>query len=657
MTSINGPDQILDAEDYTSTDVWDPVKLRIGKDGAESRKPISTISLFESAVEGDGADVTALAVKRPGDDKWTKWTYREYLDDVRTVAKAFIKLGLKSRGGVTIIGFNSPEWFMAHLGTIFANAIPAGIYQTNNAEACKHIATDCKANIVIVEDEKQLEKFLQFKDELTHLKAIVQYSGTPTVEGVLSWTELMDVGRIESDAELNKRKAETAVNRCCMLVYTSGTTGLPKGVMLSQDSVTFVIRSVHETYELGRERIVSYLPLSHVAACMMDIHHPILSQSTVYFADKNALKGSLVETLKEVRPTHLLAVPRVWEKIHEKMMELGRSTQGLKKIIATWAKSTGLDINKKIICGEINNNESGWGYWLANWLVYSPVKSNLGLDKCKYLYTGAAPLSPSILEYFLSLDVRICEIYGMSELLANVGNTHHHQKLGSIGKLWDGMYGKVNKESGELCWKGRTIMMGYLNNPQKTLETFQPGGWLKSGDIGTIDDHGFITVTGRSKELLITSGGENVAPVIIEDAIKKELSCISNVMVVGDRQKFLSCILTFQVKINLDTNVPTTDLAPSAINWAKDVVGSEATTVSDLVSDQRVMKALEAGIKRANVHAISNAQQIRKIIVVEIDFSIPGGELSPSFKLKRHEVEKKYMDRINAIYADADSIK
>jgi long-chain-fatty-acid--CoA ligase ACSBG len=363
-----------------------------------------------------------------------------------------------------------------------------------------------------------------------------------------------------------------------------------------------------------------------------------------------------VETLKEVRPTLILAVPRVWEKFYEKMIEMGRSSRGLKKTISTWAKSVGLEQNKQIISGELSPNKSSWEFLIASWLVYSPIKANLGLDKCKYLYTGAAPLSKTIAEYFLSLDMRICELYGMSEAIV-MGNTNDQHKLGSIGKPWKGVFGTVDNATGELCWKGRNVMMGYLNNPQKTMETFQPGGWLKSGDIGTIDNNGFFSVTGRIKEILITAGGENVSPVNIEDAIKKELPCISNAMVVGDGRKFLSCILTLLVNVNPDTNVPTTDLAANALNWAKEVIGSKATTVPDLVSDQRVMLALEAGIEIANKHAISNAQQIRKFIVLETDFSLPGGELGPTFKLKRHEVEKMYMDKINAIYEATKSTK
>jgi long-chain-fatty-acid--CoA ligase ACSBG len=653
-STIKGPDRVLDAENYTSTDVGTPVKLRIGETGPDAYKPISIISMLEEQAVGDAAELTAMAVKRPGDDKWTKWTYREYLEDVKTVAKAFIKLGLESRGGVTILGFNSPEWCITDVATIFADGIATGIYQTNNASACKYIAADCKANIAVVEDENQLEKFLQIRDELPHLKIIVQYSGVPTVEGVLSWTDLLNIGKKESDDELENRKAETAINMCCKLVYTSGTTGMPKGVMLSHDSITFLTKMVVEMYDLHRERSVSFLPLSHIAANHCDLYLMIRSQSTVYFADKNALRGSLIHTLKEVRPTLLLAVPRVWEKFYEKMVEVGRSTEGLKRMIGTWAKSTGLERNMKVINGEVNPDESGWGYWIANWLVFSQVKANLGLDQCKHFFSAAAPISVSILEYFLSLDISIFEIYGMSEVQAHIGNNTKSRRLGTIGKTWTGLYAKTDNDTGEICMKGRNVMMGYLNNPHKTLETFKPGGWLKSGDIGTVDTDGYFSITGRIKDILITAGGENVAPIIVENAIKKELPCISNVMVVGDRRKFLSCVITFLVNINPDTNVPTTDLAPNAINWAQEEVGFKALTVSDLVSNPKTMKVLEAGIERANTHAISNAQRIRKFIVLETDFSLPGGELGPTFKVKRHEVEKKYRDRIDAIYNETE---
>jgi long-chain-fatty-acid--CoA ligase ACSBG len=249
---------------------------------------------------------------------------------------------------VAIIGFNSPEWFISDVASIFAGGMAAGIYPTNSPDACKHIMLNCRANILVVEDAKQLEKFLPYRDELVHLKAIVQYTGTPTTEGVISWSNLLEMGAKEAENDLEARLDAIAINQCCHLVYTSGTTGLPKGVMLSHDNLTYTAKRLCSTFDLRvkEERLVSYLPLSHVAANIADIYAMISIVGTVYFADKNALKGTLTQSLKEALPTIFFGVPRVWEKIYEKMQEVGRRNKGLKEQIGTWAKKTGLEHNR-----------------------------------------------------------------------------------------------------------------------------------------------------------------------------------------------------------------------------------------------------------------------------------------------------------------------
>ena len=657
-----GPDQILEAESFVSSSRFSCVKLRVLSGVTpDSNKPVSVPTLLQEAAAKKESH-PALTVKREG--KWVQWSYGQYLKEVRSVAKAFIKLGLKPRNSVGIIGFNSPEWYIADLAAVFANGIATGIYPTNSKDACKYIIKDCDANIVVVEDETQLTKFLSIKEECPELKAIVQYTGTPGHEGVLSWADLLKMGESESDEELDQRLKQISINQCCHLVYTSGTTGPPKGVMLSHDNLTYTAKMLCDTFEMKdhEERIVSYLPLSHVAANITDVFVMITCSSTVYFADNNALKGTLTNTLKEALPTLFLAVPRVWEKIHEKMMEIGRANKGLKKTIGTWAKKTGLKYNQQIL--EHRPPSGSLQYKIADKVVFQKVKAGLGLNKCLRFYSAAAPLSKDILEYFMSLDIRILEIYGMSECSGpQLSNTNSEQKLGTIGKTLDGFHTKIKpcenedeQKGGEICMRGRNIMMGYLGNEAKTKEVFvgpddgEDEGYLRSGDVGSMDENGYVTITGRIKEILITAGGENVAPVLIEDAIKKHLPVVSNVMVIGDQRKFLSCLLTAKVDVDPDTLEPGNTLAPNALGWCEEI-GSKAKTIQDLQADELVKAAIQDGIDKANEEAISNAQKVRKWVLLQRDFSIPGGELGPTLKVKRHVVAKKNEAKINGIYA------
>ncbi len=558
---------------------------------------------------------------------------------------------------MAIIGFNSPEWFISDLAAIFAGGMAAGIYTTNNPEACRHIMLNCRANILVVEDEKQLAKFTPYKDELVHLKAIVQYSGTPKTEGVIAWKDLMELGRKESGEELESRLKASAINQCCHLVYTSGTTGMPKGVMLSHDNLTYTAKRLCNTFDLRhkQERLVSYLPLSHVAANIADIYAMINIKGTVYFGDKNALKGTLTQSLKEAQPTIFFGVPRVWEKIYEKMQEVGRRNKGLKQQIGTWAKKTGLEHNRNRLNG---GTGASLQYKIANTVVFQKVKTVLGLNKCRYFFSAAAPMSKDVLEYFMSLDIRILEIYGMSECTGpHMSNTYQVQKLGTIGKELPGFQNKIADAKGqpttrgELCMKGRHVMMGYLFNEEKTAEVFDHDGWLRSGDIGTKDADDFIAITGRIKELIITAGGENIPPVLIEDTIKSELPCISNAIVIGDRKKFLSCILTLKVDVDPDSMVPQKTLAPNCIAWLESIGVTGVQTVEEAMSNTVIADAIQEGINRANAKAVSNAQKIQKWCVLPQDFSMPGGELGPTLKMKRHVVIEKNSQTIEGFYA------
>jgi long-chain-fatty-acid--CoA ligase ACSBG len=526
----------------------------------------------------------------------------------------------------------APVWSTSDIYFIHFRGVAVGIYTTNSSEACFHCANQSKANIIVVQDQKQLDKILAIKSRLPHLKAIVQYEGEPTSPGVVSWEDLMIIGRDQGDEELDRILKTLAVNECCTLVFTSGTVGKPKAVMLSHDNLTWDAVSISQRLDIkkGEEIIVSYLPLSHVAAQVVDIYLVMLNAACIYFADPNALKGSLINTLQEAQPTKFLGVPRVWEKMHEKMMQIAAQNTGIKKALSSWAKNQALQHHLNRMKG-INSNS--WGYCLASSVIFKKIKQALGLNRCTTFASAAAPLASDIKKYFLSIDLPIMEAFGMSEASgAHTLCTIDSFGLETIGTALPGMRTKtVNPEDGqgELCMNGRHVFMGYLNDQEKTQETIDSEGWLHSGDLGRIDDKNFIYITGRLKELIITAGGENVAPVPIEQLVKAELPHVSNAFLVGDTRKFLSVLVTFKTDVEPETGRPLDTLLESVQDWLKGL-GCPAKTVSEILAagpDPKLRKALDEGIDRVNLQAISNAQRIQKWSILPVDFSVATGEL------------------------------
>ncbi|XP_068722136.1 long-chain-fatty-acid--CoA ligase ACSBG2-like isoform X1 [Montipora capricornis] len=641
------------AENFWTTKSDGAVKLRMGSSGRKSIVPRTVVQLFEQAVRV-APNRVALAVKRSGE--WVKWTYQEYYESTRCAAKSLIKLGLEPYHGVGILGFNSPEWIISDLGAIFAGGLAAGIYATNTPEACHYVAENCKANVIVVENDNQLKKILQVWDRLPHLKAVVQYTGEIKGEkpaNVYTWKEFMELSKDVPDETLQARINNLVPNKCCTLIYTSGTTGNPKGVMLSHDNIVWNAElSMQQVQASVTEpsSFVSYLPLSHITAQQGDIFMPMTAAASVWFAQPDALKGTLVQTLKEVRPTYFCAVPRVYEKMIEKMTEEAQRIGMFKRVIGSWAKYVALQGNINIE----NGKPVPYGWTLAT-MILQQIRVALGLDRCKMAFVGAAPVTMQTLRHFQSINIPLYELFGMSES----GGPHTisvpgHALSGSCGMALEGMETKVTSDedgNGELCLQGRHVFMGYMNNEEKTKEALDEDGWLHTGDVAKIDKNGFVFITGRIKEIIITAGGENVAPIPIENNIKKELPIVSNAMVIGDKRKFLSCLLTLKVAINPTTAMPTDNLTGPAIKFCKSL-GSNATTVSEILStkDEKIMKAIQEGIDRANEFAVSRAQKIQKWTILEKDFSIPGGELGPTLKLKRPIVCKMFKEKIDAFY-------
>nr|KAF6400210.1 acyl-CoA synthetase bubblegum family member 2 [Rousettus aegyptiacus] len=603
------------------------VLLRLSRHGVGHETPITIPELFRESVSRFG---TYPALISKSCENWEILNFNQYYEACRKAARALIKLGLKRFHGVGILGFNSAEWSIASVGAILAGGISVGIYATNSAEACQYVIAGAKVNILLVENDLQLQKILSIpQSSMETLKAIIQYKlpiHEHDKENLYSWDDFMELGNSIPNSQLDQIIAEQKANQCAVLMYTSGTTGNPKGVMLSHDNITWTAGVVARDLGLSHARekqevVVSYLPLSHIAAQMLDIWVHMKIGSAIYFAQPDALKGTLIDTLREVKPTIFLGVPRIWEKMQERINENGTRSSQLKKKVFSWARAVGSKMNKKKMLGI---HETPVSYHLAKVLVFSKVRN------------------------FLSLDLPVGEIYGLSESSGpHTVSKRENYKILSCGKILSGcknlLYQQNTDGIGEVCIWGRHVFMGYLEKEQETMEVIDEDGWLHTGDLGHMDSQGYLFISGRIKEIIITASGENVSPVPIENMVKKKIPIVSHAMLVGDKAKFLSVLLTLKCEVDVVSGEPLDKLSPEAIKFCRSV-GSQATTVTEIVKqhDFRVYAAIQKGIDAANQEANSGVHRVQKWAILEKDFSVRGGELGPTTKLRRYFVTQKY---------------
>ena len=568
----------------------------------------------------------ALRVKRQG--MWKTFSWNEYRQQARQVARALIALGTPARSGVCIIGYNCPEWFFADIGAIYAGAMPAGIYTTNSPEQCEYIAKHCDASVAFVENQEQLAKFLAVRGNLPALKAIVLMQGESAELGVYSWSRFLGLGLNTTEQDVDRRVAAQSPDDVATLIYTSGTTGVPKAVMLSHDNITWTAQAaVNLVGGQPEDQVISYLPLSHIAEQVVSLHGPMNYGACVTFAPSMELLG---ETLREVRPHFFLGVPRVWEKIQEKIMAAGAKNPPMKKKIAAWARRQGL------VGGYADQQHIAKSpmYAVANALVFKKVRKQLGLDRARITVTSAAPISRDTLEFFLSLGVPICEVYGMSECTGPAtASVPDNYRTGKAGYCLPGAELKIAAD-GEICMRGRHVFKGYYKDPLATAEALDAEGWLHSGDIGTIDEKGFLQITDRKKDLIITAGGENVAPALVEGYLKG-IPVVSQAVVIGDRQRYLSVLLTLNAE---------------RIRQDAESCGSAACDAESAARDERFLQFLQRQIDTVNSR-LARVQAVKKFKVIPQDFTVEGGELTPTMKVKRKVVTEKYKKEIEQLYS------
>jgi len=573
----------------------------------------------------------ALRTKRDG--VWESVTWSEYGRDARRAARALVKLGVQPGQGVSLIGQNSVQWLVADIGAILAGAMPAGIYTTNSADQVRYITDHCEAKVSFADTPAQVAKFVAEQERLPKLEVVVQMTGKPasgaggTRLRLLAWDEFLNLGDDISDADLDARLKAQKPDDVCTLIYTSGTTGEPKAVMITHTNLVWTAHSLVPTLNLGPEDVsISYLPLSHVAEQILTIHGPMAMGSTVYFAESLEKLG---ENLADVRPTVFMGVPRVWEKIQAKMQAAGAKAPPLRKKLVAWARKTGLAGG----FAEQRHAPKPLLYPVAKKIVFDKVRKALGLDRARLCVTSAAPISRDTLEFFLALGIPLLEVYGMSECTGPATySPPNDYRTGKCGLVLPGTELKL-AEDGEICMRGKHVFKGYLKDPESTKNALDVDGWLHSGDIGTIDKDGFIQITDRKKDLLITAGGENIAPQVLEGHLKG-IPVVAQAVVVGDRRKYLAALLT---------------LDPEKITSEAHVAGSAARNVDDAAKCDLFRRHLEKQIEVVN-GKLARVQTIKRFAIIPKEFSIDGGELTPTMKVKRKVVNQKYQREIEDLY-------
>ena len=568
------------------------------------------------------ANKPAYYVRGPSD--WQPTTWATYVEQVRTAAKALIGCGFEAGGKTVILGFNRPEWTILDLATMAAGGAPAGIYTTCSPEEVAYIAGHTEAHLALAENRDQLAKFVKMQKELPALKWLVLMEGSAKEEGdgddVLAWDEFLAKGADVADADLDQRIENLKAEDLATLIYTSGTTGPPKGVMLSHENLAWTAQCALDVVGVDDgDCSVSYLPLSHIAEQMFSLHVPCTAGSSVYFAQSiDQLRDNLVE----VQPTVFFGVPRIWEKFYAGIQAKAGQTTGLKKKIGAWAKAVGAQVNEVRNAGGEPSGMLGFKYKIANALVFKKVKPLVGMGRARFCVSGAAPISADIITYFSGLDIVIREVYGQSE---DTGPTSFNRpgktRYGSVGPALPGVEVKIAEDE-EILVKGPNVFLGYYKDEAATNATLVDG-WLHSGDLGKFDEDGFLHITGRKKDLIITAGGKNIAPKNWESDVKNQPS-VGEAVMFGDKQKYLTAL------ISLDPEVVTMPL-----------VDGEAGLRDEI---QRWIDDVNAKYARV--------EQVKKFTILPRALSIDDGELTPTLKVKRAKVYAHFEKEIAEMYGE-----
>lgn len=573
---------------------------------------------------------------RDASGAWKSQSWAEYWQAIRAFAKGIMVLGHEAGDSVTICGNNRREWVIAQLGTMAAGGAPAPVYQTSTPQQITHIIKNSGAKIAVCESPDLLENFASLDAQgavaLQHM--VIMEPSEGMADKVQSFEAVLKLGREQGDdAALDARIEGLQQDGIGLFIYTSGTTGVPKGAELNHRGLTMMGESVEHDYpELSQRdvRAVSYLPLSHIAEQIFTNFLHLRWGSQVYFCDDIS---KVKDALLDVRPNIFVGVPRVWEKFEAALRtKLGKAT-GVKAQLASWAQSTELAAFEEGL--KTGQTVDSFRRRMANKLVISKVHQALGFDNVLMAASGAAPIARSTLDFFAGLGIVIHEGYGMTETTGLISATPFMQpRFGSVGTPLKGVEVKID-EDGEILAKGENMTHGYFKMPEQTAELLDAEGWLHTGDLGRVDEEGYLWITGRKKDILITAGGKNVAPAEMEQLLTA-LPGVGQAVVVGDAQPYLCALLA---------------LDPENLDPLRDAVSLPEASLEQLAAHEAVHAYLQPLVDSQCNDNVARYQTIKKFKILPAAFTIETGELTPSMKVKRKMVSEKYADLVSDMYA------
>jgi long-chain acyl-CoA synthetase len=588
-------------------------------------------TIYELFQAVSSANRDKVAYRYKSGDEWKTVTWGETAETCKKISKSLIALGVKKGERVNILSQTRLEWVQCDFGIVNCGGVTVGIYPTNLAPDCAYIINHCDAEIIFVENQDQLRKVQQLRKETPKLRHIIIFDGASSAAGVLNFADFLRTGEKVADAELEARAKAIQPHDLASLVYTSGTTGVPKGAMITHENLLFTSDSAAQCLYLEPYfETLLFLPLAHVFARLI-VYFCLYRALTIAFAE-NIEK--IAENLKELRPHFICSVPRIFEKIYSKITTSAHDAGGIREKLFNWVLGVGYQVsrlqqNKQAIPAGLK-----FKHRLATRLVLHKIQEAFG-GRLVWAVSGAAPLNKSIAEFFHACGVLILEGIGMTEntSFTNV-NRYDHNKFGTVGPVGPGIEMKVAPD-GEILYRGKNVMKGYFKNPEATAETIDKDGWLYTGDIGEIDADGFLKITDRKKELIITSGGKNIAPQRIERILRTS-RFISQAMALGDHKKYITALVT----LNREQIEP----------WAKEN-GILYERFEDLAQHHKVKELIEAEIAEKNKE-LAPFESVKKVTILSDDFSIAAGDLTPTLKLKRKVILDKYRQVLEEMYAN-----